>query len=57
MLWPKSGKPTIPNPSLILGNENEMDFECSIRSQLLACSCAKTKPKPKALVCASLVWN
>ena len=41
MLWPKSGKPTIPNPSLILGNENGMDFECSIRSQLLACSCAE----------------
>ena len=40
MLWPKSGKP-IPNPSLILGNENGMDFECSIRSQLLACSCAE----------------
>ena len=36
MLWPKSGKP-IPNPSLILGNENGMDFECSIRSQLQWC--------------------
>ena len=55
MLWPKSGKP-IPKPSLILGNENGMDFECSIGSQLLAFSCAKTKPKPKALVCLGEFW-